>query len=103
VVIQQVLTDNGSRYRSQLWRDTCRQLAITPKRTRPYRPQTNGKVERFNRTLVEGWAYRRLYASEHARRLPSDPGCTGITATGPTARLEVVHRSPAAPTPVPYT
>jgi transposase InsO family protein len=73
VVIQRVLTDNGSCYRSRLWRDTCRRLAITPKRTRPYRPQTNGKVERFNRTLVEGWAYRRLYASEHARRAAFGP------------------------------
>jgi transposase InsO family protein len=73
VVIQRVLTDNGSCYRSRLWRDTCRQLAITPKRTRPYRPQTNGKVERFNRTLVDGWAYRRLYASEAARRAAFGP------------------------------
>ncbi len=60
VIIQRVLTDNGGCYRSHLWHQTCQQLAITHKRTRPYRPQTNGKVERFNRTLVEGWAYRRL-------------------------------------------
>jgi transposase InsO family protein len=73
VVIQRVLTDNGSCYRSHRWRDTCQQLAITPKRTRPYRPQTNGKVERFNRTLLEGWAYRRLYATEHARRAAFGP------------------------------
>jgi transposase InsO family protein len=73
VVIQRVLTDNGSCYRSHHWRNTCRQLAITPKRTRPYRPQTNGKVERFNRTLVEGWAYRRLYRSETARRAAFGP------------------------------
>jgi transposase InsO family protein len=73
VVIQQVLTDNGSCYRSHRWRDTCQQLAITPRRTRPYRPQTNGKVERFNRTLVEGWAYRRLYPTEAARRAAFGP------------------------------
>jgi transposase InsO family protein len=73
VVIQRVLTDNGSCYRSHLWRDTCQQLAITAKRTRPYRPQTNGKVERFNRTLVEGWAYRRLYPTEAARRAAFGP------------------------------
>jgi transposase InsO family protein len=73
VVIQRVLTDNGGCYRSQLWHQTCQQLAITHKRTRPYRPQTNGKVERFNRTLVEGWAYRRLYPSEQARRAAFGP------------------------------
>jgi transposase InsO family protein len=59
MVIQRVLTDNGSCYRSHLWHQTCQQLAITPRRTRPYRPQTNGKVERFNRTLVERVQPRR--------------------------------------------
>jgi transposase InsO family protein len=73
VVIQRVLTDNGSCYRSHLWAQTCRQLAITYQRTRPYRPQTNGKVERFNRTLLDGWAYRRPYASEAARRAAFPP------------------------------
>jgi transposase InsO family protein len=68
VVVERVLSDNGSCYRSFLWRDTCAELAITPKRTRPYRPQTNGKIERFHRTLADGWAFRRFYASESARR-----------------------------------
>ncbi len=44
VAIERVLSDNGGAYRSHLWRDTCEALSITPKRTRPYRPQTNGKV-----------------------------------------------------------
>jgi transposase InsO family protein len=73
VVIQRVLTDNGGCYRSRGWAAACSSLAITHKRTRPYRPQTNGKVERFNRTLVEGWAYRRLYRSEAARRAALAP------------------------------
>jgi transposase InsO family protein len=73
VVVQRVLTDNGGCYRSHAWRQACQQLGITPKRTRPYRPQTNGKVERFNRTLLEGWAYRRLFASERARRAAFGP------------------------------
>jgi transposase InsO family protein len=68
VTIRRVLTDNGSAYCSHLWRDTCTELGIIPTRTRPYRPQTNGKVERFHRTLVDGWAFRRLYASESHRR-----------------------------------
>ena len=63
-----VLSDNGSCYRSFLWRDTCLELGITHKRTRPYRPQTNGKIERFHLTLAEGWAFRRFYSSESARR-----------------------------------
>jgi transposase InsO family protein len=68
VITLRVLSDNGSAYRSHLWRDTCAELGITPKRTRPYRPQTNGKIERFHRTLAAGWAFRRLYLSESARR-----------------------------------
>ena len=68
VRVERVLSDNGPCYKSFLWRDTCAELGITPKRTRPYRPQTNGKIERFHRTLSDGWAYSRLYASESARR-----------------------------------
>ena len=67
VTVQRVLTDNGGCYRSFLWRDTCAELGITPKRTRPYRPQTNGKIERFHRTLVEGWAFKKFYNTESAR------------------------------------
>jgi transposase InsO family protein len=68
VTVQRVLTDNGSCYRSHLWRQQCQDLDIAHKRTRPYRPQTNGKVERFHRTMTAGWAFRRLYLSESARR-----------------------------------
>jgi transposase InsO family protein len=63
-----VLSDNGSAYRSHAWRDTCLELGIRPGRTRPYRRQTNGKIERFHRTLADGWAYRRMFTSETARR-----------------------------------
>jgi len=68
VDIERVLSDNGSCYRSNLWRDTCAELGITHKRTRPYRPQTNGKIERFHRTLADGWAYARHYTSDAERR-----------------------------------
>ena len=64
VTVERVLSDNGSAYRSHAWRDTCAELGITPKRTRPYRPQTNGKIERFHRTLADGWAFRRIFLSE---------------------------------------
>lgn len=68
VTVERVLSDNGSCYRSFAWRDTCARLGITHKRTRPYRPQTNGKIERFHRTLADEWAYRRFYTSETERR-----------------------------------
>jgi transposase InsO family protein len=67
VTVHRVLSDNGSCYRSHLWRDTCADLGVTPTRTRPYRPQTNGKIERFHRTLAEGWAFKKFYNSESAR------------------------------------
>jgi len=63
-----VLSDNGSAYRSHLWRDVCAQLEIKHTRTRPYRPQTNGKIERFHRTMSDGWGYARCYGSEGERR-----------------------------------
>jgi transposase InsO family protein len=68
VTTHRVLSDNGSCYISNAWRQACADLGIIPKRTRPYRPQTNGKIERFHRTMSAGWAFRRLYTSESARR-----------------------------------
>ena len=68
VTVERVLSDNGSAYRSHAWRDACSGLGIRHKRTRPYRPQTNGKIERLHRTLADGWAYARFYTSETARR-----------------------------------
>jgi transposase InsO family protein len=68
VTVERVLSDNGSAYVSHLWRDSCADLGIIHKRTRPRRPQTNGKIERLHRTLADGWAYKKLYNSENARR-----------------------------------
>jgi transposase InsO family protein len=68
VKVERVLSDNGSAYRSHAWHQACTELGITAKRTRPYRPQTNGKIERFHRTLADGWAYTRFYDSESERR-----------------------------------
>ena len=67
VLVERVLTDNGACYRSRAWAAACAARCITHKRTRPYRPQTNGKVERFHRILLEEWAYIRDWTSEAQR------------------------------------
>jgi len=66
ITVRRVLTDNGSCYRSRAFADALGP-DIKHKRTRPYRPQTNGKVERYNRILLEEWAYARPYAGERDR------------------------------------
>ena len=66
--IDEVLTDNGSNFRSRLFADLLGERAIKHRRTRPYRPQTNGKVERFNRTMVEEFLYAYKFRSEKQRR-----------------------------------
>jgi len=68
VSVEWVLSDNGSAYRSHASRDACLELGITAKRTRPYWPQTYGKIERFHRTVADGRAFRRMFLGELARR-----------------------------------
>ncbi len=68
VTVRAVLTDNGGCYRSREWLKEVVAGGASARYTRPYRPQTNGKVERFNRTLLEEWAYTRTYRSEAERR-----------------------------------
>ena len=66
--IERVLTDNAWPYRKSFaWQQALADLGATGKLTRAYRPQTNGKVERFNRTLASEWAYARPYTSETER------------------------------------
>jgi transposase InsO family protein len=67
VSVRALLTDNGSAYRSQVFAEACLNLQTRHRFTRPYRPQTNGKVERFNRTLLDEWAYVRVYLSDAGR------------------------------------
>ena len=66
ITVLRVLTDNGSCYRSRLFNDALG-LHVKHKFTRPYRPQTNGKIERFHRTLAFEWAYAHHYESDAAR------------------------------------
>jgi transposase InsO family protein len=67
VRVSAVLTDNGSAYRSTVHAIACRALGLRHLRTRPYRPQTNGKAERFIRTMLSGWAYGAIYRSSQER------------------------------------
>ncbi len=67
ITVQRILTDNGNPYRSRDFRDVCAALAIRSRRTRPYRPQTNGKAERFIRTLLAEWAYAQPFHDTAAR------------------------------------
>ena len=67
IEVERVLTDNGSCYRAALHALACRRLGLRHLRTRPYRPQTNGKAERFIRTLLHGWAYGAIYGSSTER------------------------------------
>jgi transposase InsO family protein len=72
VVVQRVLTDNGSAYRSTIHAVACRALGIRHLRTRPHRPQTNGKAERFIRTMLGGWAYGAIYRDSAQRTAALD-------------------------------
>lgn len=67
VTVGRVITDNGANYRSRLFAEAVTAGGAVHKRTRPYRPQTNGKVERFHRILLEEWAYVRPWCSESER------------------------------------
>jgi transposase InsO family protein len=67
ITVQRVITDNGSAYRSTIHAIACRAVGVRHLRTRPYRPQTNGKAERFIRTLLGGWAYGAIYANSSER------------------------------------
>ncbi len=72
MAVQQLLTDNGSGYRSIVHAMACRAMGIRHLRTRPYRPQTNGKAERFIRTMLGGWAYGAIYRDSKERTAALD-------------------------------
>jgi transposase InsO family protein len=72
ITVERVITDNGSPYRSTIHTLACRALGVRHLRTRPRRPQTNGKAERFIRTLLAGWAYGAIYATSRERTAALD-------------------------------
>jgi transposase InsO family protein len=72
ITVERVMTDNGPAYRSTIHAFACRLLGLRHLRTRPYRPRTNGKAERFIRTLLGGWAYGAIYGSSRERTAALD-------------------------------
>ncbi|RWZ50082.1 IS481 family transposase [Labedella phragmitis] len=95
ITVSAVMTDNGSCYRSRAFADALGEN-VKHKWTKPFRPQTNGKVERFNRTLAAEWAYARPYASEQEREATYETWLhhynhhrphTGIDGQAPSARV----------------
>ena len=70
ITVERLMTDNGSAYRSAVHAIACRTMGIRHLRTRPYRPQTNGKAERFIRTMLGGWAYGAIYHKPRTHRGP---------------------------------
>ena len=102
VPIQRVLTDNGMAFHSALFSETCLELGITQKFTRAYRPQTNGKAERFIQSALREWAYGRVYENSDQRR-EALPAWThfynwhrphhGINLAPPMSRLSIPRKN----------
>lgn len=94
VEIERVMTDNGSAYVSHVHRRACQELGIKHIRTRPYRPRTNGKAERFIQTLTRSWARGRLYANSAERTQALDAWLTHYNYTRPHGSLG--HKPPGS-------
>ena len=88
VQIERVLTDNGSAYVSHIFRATAQRARLTLKRTRAYRPQTNGKAERFIQTLLREWAYRVAYSHSSRRTRALRPWLRGYNTVRPHSALD---------------
>jgi transposase InsO family protein len=88
------MTDNGSPYRSHIHAIACRQLGIRHLRTRAYRPQTNGKAERFIQTLLREWAYARAYSSSTERTAALGSWLTYYNSKRPHGAIS--HRPPTS-------
>jgi transposase InsO family protein len=92
IQVERILTDNGSAYRATIHALACRQLGLRHLRTRPRRPQTNGKAERFIRSLLNGWAYSAIYRSSTDRTAALDGWLWHYNHRRPHAALR--HQAP---------
>jgi transposase InsO family protein len=94
ITVERVMTDNGTAYRSTIHALACRALGVRHLRTRPYRPRTNGKAERFIRTLLGGWAYGAIYGTSRERTAALDGWLWTYNHRRPHGSLS--HKTPAA-------
>jgi transposase InsO family protein len=94
IQVERLMTDNGSCYRSTIHALACRELGIRHLTTRPYRPRTNGKAERFIQTLLRRWAYRRRYTSNTERAAALNPWLLHYNFTRPHGSLS--HKPPGS-------
>jgi transposase InsO family protein len=94
ITVERVMTDNGSAYRSTIHAFACRSMGLRHLRTQPYRPRTNGKAERFIRTLLGGWAYGAIYATSTERTAALDGWLWIYNHRRPHGSLS--HKPPAA-------
>jgi transposase InsO family protein len=92
--VERVMTDNGPAYRSTVHAFACRAMRLRHLRTRPYRPRTNGKAERFIRTLLGGWAYGALYGTSRERTAALDGWLWTYNHRRPHGSLS--HKTPIA-------
>ena len=99
VVVQRVMTDNGAPFRSRAWAAWCREHQVRHLRTRPYRPRTNGKAERFIQTMLREWAYTATYQSSQDRTLALTPWLGYYNHQRPHSALG--HKAPADRLPSP--
>ena len=94
ITVQRVMSDNGACYRSTIHAVACRLLGLRHLRTRPYRPRTNGKAERFIRTMLGGWAYGAIYGTSAERTAALDGWLWTYNHRRPHGSLR--HKPPAA-------
>ncbi len=94
ITVERVMTDNGPAYIADLHRLTCTELGLRHLLTRPYRPRTNGKAERFIQTLVNRWAYGRIYRSSAERTAALDAWLSHYNFTRPHGSLG--HKPPGS-------